>query len=59
MSLSTLLFHNNRSAISLYHYSLCPKLPNYLPLYGAKEVEGLVSQKFYFLHVQNICMLET
>lgn len=29
--------------LPLYHYSLCPKLPNYLPLYGAKEVEGLVS----------------
>lgn len=48
-----ILLMSIKSVIHLYNvlsrYSFSIKLPNYLPLYGTKEVGGLVSSKLKFI----------
>jgi len=49
------LFH--LFAYNTHHYAIyLTKLPNYLPLYGSKEVGGLVSSYIQFLYLYNIVL---
>jgi len=51
------LFHLSAcNALSPLCYLFLTKLPNYLPLYGSKEVGGLVSSYIQFLYLYNIVL---